>query len=161
MYENVLWLDVLELLFCFVLLVMNGFLVKRFIKRKVFTDSEIFRYFWLSLSCIPGIYCRKSTVEVCSSYSHHVHLSNRSASRKLGWRKSIWRRYLHGFRVISFLFRRSYTISRLQKITSKAGQKAGLLIFYDMPAQQFVLESFIFLKQVVTDSKTFVDLFER
>ena len=106
-------------------------------------------------------FCRKSTVEVCSSYSHHVHLSNRSASRKLGWRKSIWRRYLHGFRVISFLFRRSYTISRLQKITSKAGQKAGLLIFYDMPAQQFVLESFIFLKQVVTDSKTFVDLFER
>jgi len=67
MYENVLWLDVLELLFCFVLLILNCFLVKRFIQRKIFTDMEIFRYFWLSLSCIPGIlkiinYASKSQV---------------------------------------------------------------------------------------------------
>ncbi|CBY34324.1 unnamed protein product [Oikopleura dioica] len=122
MYENVLWLDVLELLFCFVLLILNCFLVKRFIQRKIFTDMEIFRYFWLSLSCIPVILI----MFIC----------------RIGQLQGSW----VGARAYGDDI---YTALGLQKITSQAGQKAGLLIFYDMPAQQFVLESFIFVKQTI------------
>jgi len=122
MYENILWLDVLELLFSFVLLILNCFLVKRFIQRKIFTDLEIFRYFWLSLSCIPVILI----MFVC----------------RIGQLQGSWvGANAYGDDI--------YTALGLQKITSKAGQKAGLLIFYDMPAQQFVLESFIFVKQMI------------